>query len=358
MTIASKANNYLSDKSVGVWLLIVALLVFAIIIVGGATRLTDSGLSITHWSPIHGVIPPLNSAQWLEEFAKYKQIAEYQFENKGMSLSEFKFIFWWEWAHRLLGRIIGLALLLPLLYFWIRRKLHRADIIPLAAVVLLVGLQGFIGWWMVSSGIDSERVDVAAYRLAAHLGMGFFLLGLLVAMGFNRLWRDYVFTPKSRLWFAIIALAFLQIVLGAFTAGTHAGFLHSDWPKIDGHWLPQDYFSLEPLVRNFIENTQAIQFNHRITGYCLFVLIVFERFGAKFSFKGLHNILATFALFACIAQIILGISLLSIFAHHTPPMTIGVLAGVAHQGFAAILFAILVLAWQTSGGNRISKSAK
>lgn len=345
----SQSNvSYLSQKSIGFWLFSVAVLVFAIIIVGGATRLTDSGLSITHWSPIHGAIPPLNATQWAEEFEKYKQIAEYKFENHGMSLNEFKFIFWWEWAHRLLGRVIGLVLLLPLLYFWIRGRLKRGDIFPLASVVLLVGLQGAIGWWMVSSGINSNRVDVAAYRLAAHLGMGFLLLGILVAMAFQRLFGGTTAKSKSKIWSIIVLIAFAQIILGAFTAGTHAGFVHNDWPKIDGNWLPNEYFKFEPLFRNFVENTQAIQFNHRIIGYSLFLLILFERIKARFSIKGVHNRLASLAILLCIAQIILGISLLTIFAHHTPPQIIGVMSGVAHQGLAAILFAILVLAFQTS----------
>ena len=315
---------------------------------------TDSGLSITHWSPIHGAIPPLSTAQWGEEFQKYQRIAEYQFENKGMSLAEFKFIFWWEWAHRLLGRIIGLVLLLPLLFFWITRKLNQKDIFPLTSVVLLVGLQGLIGWWMVSSGLDGKRVDVAAYRLSAHLGMGFLLLGILISMGFGRLMPNYSLTPKFTLWSVILGLAFLQIILGAFTAGTHAGFLHSDWPKIDGNWLPNSYFNFQPIFRNFVENTQTIQFNHRIVGYSLFLLILYRQVKAGFKANSLHGVFANLSLLMCIMQIALGISLLSVFEHYTPPQTIGVLFGVAHQGFAAMFFGVLVVSWQSQKARSIA----
>lgn len=345
-------NDTKNNKSIAIWLYCVAFLVFLIIMVGGATRLTNSGLSIVHWSPIKGAIPPLSAADWAQEFELYKKIPEYVLQNKGMTISEFKQIFWWEWAHRLLGRTIGLAVIIPILVFGLQKKLRRADFLPLFGVAFLVGLQGFIGWWMVSSGLDGNRVDVASYRLAAHLGMGFFLLGLLLKLATEYEGSTNIPKQKSNFWTLILFLVFAQVILGAFTAGSHAGFVHNDWPKIDGHWLPQEYFVMKPFWANFTLNTQTIQFNHRIMGYLLIGLLMFDRVKHGFKNATTHQKFANWAFVFGLAQAALGISLLSIFAVHTPPQAIGVNFGVAHQGLAAIFFAIIVLTWQSSSKTR------
>ena len=337
-----------NGKTIAIWLYCVAFLVFLIIMVGGATRLTNSGLSIVHWSPISGVIPPLNASDWQQEFELYQKIPEYILQNQGMNLAEFKRIFWWEWAHRLLGRVIGFAVLIPLLVLGLGKKLSTKDVAPLFTIALLVGLQGLIGWWMVSSGLDAGRVDVASYRLAAHLGMGFFLLGLLLKLA-TEYWGAVKISPlKSNFWTAILSLVFIQVILGAFTAGSHAGLVHNDWPKIDGHWLPQEYLRLQPIWENFSQNTQTIQFNHRIMAYVIFGLLAFDRVKHRFNASNATQKNANWAFFACLAQVILGISLLSIFGKYTPPHVIGVNMGVAHQALAAIFFGLVVLAWLSS----------
>lgn len=344
-----------ADVRVGVWLVCVAVLIFAIILVGGATRLTDSGLSITEWAPIHGVIPPLTHDQWLAEFELYRQIPEYQIQNAGMSLAAFQFIYWWEWGHRLLGRVIGLAVLVPLVVFAATRQLRPGMAWPLGGIVLLVGLQGAIGWWMVHSGLSGERLDVAAYRLATHLSMAFLLLCLVSWVALDHLAPRTVaggnggagvVTGDRRVvpWaIALVAVLASQVVLGAFVAGTDAGFAHNDFPTIDGAWLPQDYARLDPLWRNWVENTQAIQFNHRI-GALLAGLVAVAAFVVAWrspvqAVRGLAAVML--ALVA--AQILLGIGTLHMFRYHAPPDIAGVLTGVAHQGLGALVMLSAVL---------------
>lgn len=344
-----------ADVRVGVWLVCVAVLIFAIILVGGATRLTDSGLSITEWAPIHGVIPPLTHDQWLAEFELYRQIPEYQIQNAGMSLAAFQFIYWWEWGHRLLGRVIGLAVLVPLVVFAATRQLRPGMAWPLGGIVLLVGLQGAIGWWMVHSGLSGERLDVAAYRLATHLSMAFLLLCLVTWVALDHLVpRTAVrgsggagaVTGDRRVvpWaIALVAVLASQVVLGAFVAGTDAGFAHNDFPTIDGAWLPQDYARLDPLWRNWVENTQAIQFNHRI-GALLAGIVAVVAFAVAWrspvqAVRGLAAVML--ALVA--GQIVLGIGTLHMFRYHAPPDIAGVLTGVAHQGLGALVMLSAVL---------------
>jgi heme a synthase len=335
-----------ADLRVGVWLAVVAALIFAIILVGGATRLTDSGLSITEWAPIHGVIPPLTHAQWLAEFERYRQIPEYQIQNAGMTLAQFQFIFWWEWGHRLLGRVIGLAVLVPLVVFALARQLRPGMGWPLFGIVLLVGLQGAIGWWMVHSGLSGERLDVAAYRLATHLSMAFLLFALVSWVALDHLAPraagrgDQAVVP----WAAVlVALVASQVVLGAFVAGTDAGFAHNDFPTIDGHWLPQDYARLEPLWRNWTENTQAIQFNHRIGAYAVAAFAIAVWWRARRSPDSGVRQLTGVVVALVAAQVVLGIGTLHMFRYHAPPELSGLLTGIAHQGLGALVFVASVL---------------
>jgi heme a synthase len=224
------------------WLLFVACMVVAIVIVGGITRLTESGLSITEWKPISGALPPTSDAAWAEAFAKYKTIPEYTQINKGMSLEDFKFIFFWEWVHRQLGRVIGLALALPFFWFWLRKQIPTGYAPRLFALVALVGLQGAIGWWMVSSGLET-RTDVSHYRLAAHLLTALFLLAGLVwtALDLRALASNPAARPARLTGFGAVVgvILFIQLLFGAYTAGLNAGQVSNTWPLMNDHLVPE-----------------------------------------------------------------------------------------------------------------------
>lgn len=264
------------------WLWVVAALLFALVLVGGATRLTDSGLSITEWRPIHGVIPPLGEAEWQEEFAKYREIPEYQQINAGMTLDEFKTIFWWEWAHRALARGIGLAFALPLAFFWITGRIERAILPKLLGLLALGGLQGFIGWWMVASGLV-ERVDVSQYRLALHLTLAATILAatVIVARGLS----PHTQAPADRgtqsfaLWLVLACLA--QIYLGGLVAGLDAGWAYNTWPLMDGAVVPGGLFVIDPWWRNFFENPKTVQYVHRLGAYTLLALTLWHMVAAR-----------------------------------------------------------------------------
>jgi heme a synthase len=256
-----------NHPAVRIWLWLVAALIFCMVIVGGATRLTDSGLSITEWQPLLGAIPPLNDADWNEAFEKYKLIPEYQVQNKWMSLEDFKFIYWWEWAHRFLGRIIGVAFIVPLVFFVARDMVAKSLRPRLFGLFILGGLQGALGWFMVASGL-SERTDVSQYRLAAHLTLAFLLFAGVAwtAMTLDR--------PKQRngslgLIMAFLTLLIVQIAAGGFVAGLDAGHASYTWPKMNGAWVPDGLGVMEPYWRNWFENALAVQFNHRLLGYVL-----------------------------------------------------------------------------------------
>jgi heme a synthase len=259
-----------NHPAVRIWLWAIALLIFCMVIVGGATRLTDSGLSITEWRPLLGAIPPLNETHWLEAFEKYKLIPEYQVQNKGMSLEDFKFIYWWEWAHRFLGRFVGIAFIVPLLYFITTRKVARSLWPRLLILFVVGGLQGALGWYMVASGL-SERVDVSQYRLAAHLTLAFILFAAVVwtAINLDRP-RNTVKAPILLMFF--LSLLIIQIAAGGFVAGLDAGHASYTWPKMNDAWIPDGLASMQPLWRNWFENALAVQFNHRILGYVLLLL--------------------------------------------------------------------------------------
>ena len=269
-----------SADPVAIWLLIMAVLVAGMVLVGGATRLTDSGLSITEWAPITGAIPPLSEAAWLAEFEKYKAIPEYEQVNWGMSLSEFKYIYWWEWGHRFYGRFLGFAFLLPLIYFAMTRRLNRGLGIRLGGLFILGGLQGVIGWWMVSSGL-SERVDVSQYRLAAHLGLAVLLFAALIWIALGQLPAAAVHRELepdrkgvTRLAGVLVIAIYVQVVLGAFVAGLRAGKTFNTWPLMDGKIIPDGYFTGEPRFNDLFETAAAAQFNHRIGAYLVLGLTI------------------------------------------------------------------------------------
>ena len=335
----SQENN---RGAIQIWLKILFSLVVVMILVGGLTRLTDSGLSITEWRPITGALPPLSSENWLLEFEKYKQIPEYELQNKGMSLSEFKFIYWWEWGHRQLGRVIGLVWLIGFITFFALRKIPNGWTGSLLFVGILGGLQGAVGWWMVSSGLTGTMLDVASYRLATHLGLAFVILGyltwLILLLGLSektllqsRRNMDPKFVSLST---GLLHLTFLQILVGALVAGIDAGRNYVDWPLMAGGFLPPDPFELSPWWRNFFEDDGLVQFMHRMIGYTLFFFCFFawrrSRSSGNSTLKFSFNVILAIAIF----QMMLGIATVM----YAAPWEIAII----HQ-FGAILLWIFVI---------------
>jgi heme a synthase len=265
--------------AVRIWLFAVAALVFAMVSVGGATRLTGSGLSITEWQPIMGAVPPLSDAAWQEAFDKYQQIPQYQHVNRGMSLEAFKRIFWWEWTHRFLARFVGVAFLLPFLFFLARGRIERALVPKLSGLFALGGLQGAIGWYMVRSGL-AERIAVSQYRLALHLSLAVLIFGglLWTALSLRPQHKTHSRAPAGyrRTAALIVGLVFLQIVAGAFVAGLQAGAGSNTWPLMDGQWVPDGLGVISPWWANLFENATTVQFNHRMLAYALVVVILWH----------------------------------------------------------------------------------
>lgn len=255
-----------SRKAVGVWLLAIAVIILAMVTIGGLTRITGSGLSITEWDPIMGAIPPLNDAQWTDAFAKYQKIPQYILENRGMSLEAFKGIFWWEWTHRFLGRFLGVAFFVPFLWFAWKGAIRKSDWPRMLLLFVLGGLQGFIGWWMVQSGLET-RVSVSQYRLAIHLGAALLLLIAILWIALEYL-RDLksAYKPAGRT-IGFVALIYVQMLLGALVAGLHAGLIYNTWPDMNGRVFPEDPFFSKPWWINFFENPGLAQFDHRIGAY-------------------------------------------------------------------------------------------
>ena len=322
-----------------IWLWSIAALIFAMVLVGGATRLTESGLSITEWQPVTGTLPPMSDAAWTAAFDKYKAIPQYQQVNRGMSLAEFKTIFWWEWAHRLLGRLIGAAFLLPFLWFWWRGWLAPGLRGRLWLIFCLGALQGAAGWWMVASGL-TERVEVSQYRLAFHLGLAcvIYVAVLWVAERIDGGARAAVNARLRASAVALVVLVLAQIYLGALVAGLRAGLLYNTWPTIDGALVPAGarLFFDQPLWRNFFENALTVQFQHRMMGYTVWVVALLHaldalRSRAKEAMSSGALVLAG----AVTLQAALGILTL---IHQVP---IGL--ALAHQGLALIVLALATL---------------
>ena len=255
------------------WLFFTAILIFCMVIVGGATRLTDSGLSITEWRPLLGAIPPLTETDWQTAFAKYQLIPEYQTVNAGMSLAQFKFIYWWEWSHRFLGRFIGVAFLLPFIAFAVTGRIAPSYWPRLIALFVLGGLQGALGWYMVASGLV-DRVDVSQYRLAAHLTLAtlIFAAMLWVAFGLGQP-RRHPADGRETMAVVLVALIVLQIASGGFVAGLDAGMGYNTWPLMDGAIVPKGLFATQPAWRNLFENAMTVQFDHRVLAYIVAVSV-------------------------------------------------------------------------------------
>lgn len=270
-------------RAVRLWLMALFALVVLIITVGGLTRLTDSGLSITEWDLIKGAVPPTSAQAWDQAFAKYQSTPEYRLQNRDMNLSAFKAIYWWEWGHRQLGRLIGLVWAAGFAVFWATNRLPVGWTARLVSIGALGGVQGAIGWWMVRSGLSGAQTDVASYRLAIHLGLAFVILGLIAWFALHLSRQDVELMqarrnkdrPLVNLTTILIALIFAQILLGALVAGIDAGRSYTDWPLMAGRWIPEGVFDLTPLWRNFFEDAGLVQFMHRISGYAVLVFGLF-----------------------------------------------------------------------------------
>lgn len=316
------------------WLLCIAAMVFLMVVVGGITRLTESGLSMVRWEPISGVVPPLNDAQWQAEFDAYKGYPEYQKINRGMSLGEFKNIFFWEYLHRLIGRLIGVAFALPLLWFWWKRAVPRGYGGRLTALLALGGLQGAIGWWMVASGLV-DRPDVSHLRLATHLSAALFILGALVwtALDLTQLAHHPASRP-ARYPAVVVPLTLLlafQIIWGAFVAGLDAGFAFNTWPKMGDHWFPEGVAYLTPFWHNLVDNPVVVQFVHRCGAYLVATAALWTAWVAAHRGATRHaGALAAMVLL----QFSLGIA--------TILSGVALWVGVAHQAGAALLLIVTV----------------
>ncbi|GGE21509.1 cytochrome c oxidase assembly protein subunit 15 [Gemmobacter megaterium] len=336
-----------SRGAVRVWLVALFLMVMAMIAVGGATRLTDSGLSITEWRPVTGALPPMSEAHWQQEFDKYRLIPQYELVNKGMSLSDFKTIYWWEWGHRQLGRLIGLVWGVGLLYFWLSRRIPPGWTGRLIWIGALGGLQGAIGWWMVSSGLTGEMVRVASYRLAVHLGLAFVILGFIAwyVLLLGRSEADLMQARRGRegrlfsITTGLVHFAFLQILLGALVAGIDAGRAFPTWPDMNGEFFPSNALYVPDggqVWRAFFENEGMVQFLHRMSGYLLFVfgLVVWNR-GRKSPHVATRRAYDWVAVML-FGQVVLGIAAVLTAAHLHVALT--------HQVGAVILWVLILRA--------------
>jgi cytochrome c oxidase assembly protein subunit 15 len=331
-------------KAIANWLLAVAALVFLMVVVGGITRLTESGLSIVRWEPVSGAIPPIGEKAWQEEFELYRQSPQYQQINTGMTLSEFKNIYFWEYVHRLLGRVIGLAFALPLLWFWLRRAIPPGYGWKLTALLALGGLQGAIGWWMVASGLI-DRPDVSHIRLAVHLLTALLIFACLVwvALDLQRLAADPAARPARMPTIAIWALSVLalQLLFGAYVAGLDAGYAYSSWPRMGDEWFPAATPMLEPFLRNLVDNPIVVQFVHRWLAWLVALAAALLANAAwRRGFKG-----EAFTLIAAVAtQILLGIATL------LSGVDITIAAG--HQAMAVVLLGAMVATGHRMGERR------
>ena len=333
-----------SRRAIALWLALLFGLVAAMIAVGGLTRLTGSGLAITEWRPVTGMIPPLDDAAWQAEFERYRASPQYTEINQGMTLDAFRTIYWWEWGHRALGRLVGLVWAAGFLGFWLTKRLPPGWAPRLLGLGVLGGAQGAIGWWMVRSGLEPGMAAVASTRLAVHLGLAFVLLGL-IAWFVMRLARPEAELLQARrqrspaliAWgTALAAVAFVQILLGALVAGIDAGRGYIDWPLMAGEILPSSAFEGQPLWRNFLDNPALVQFNHRLVGYLLLALAVAAWWRSRRS--ALAGVRGAFA--AMLAMLALQAALGVVTVMHAAPLPLALL----HQLGAVAAFTLILRA--------------
>ena len=311
----SSLKPFSNSKYCRVWLIILLVLIVCMVVVGGMTRLTDSGLSIVEWKPVTGILLPLSNAKWVVEFEKYKVTPEFLLVNMEMTLDAFKTIYLWEWGHRQLGRVIGLVWFVGFFWLLITRNIPDGWNGKFFIIGVLIGFQGLVGWWMVYSGLMAEMTDVASYRLATHLGMAFCIVGLILwfilllerkaeALMLGRRNRDKTLSIYMNLF--LVAL-FFQIILGALVAGIDAGTAYTDWPFMAGEIFPSDYLAFDGFLGNFLENPAAVQFNHRVSAYALTLIgILMWLRSRKSPIKFLRNC-HSFLLLVLSSQVVLGI---------------------------------------------------
>ena len=337
------------DRQIATWLLFCAAVIFGMILLGGVTRLTNSGLSMVEWKPLIGVIPPLSEQAWQAVFAKYQQFPEYQKINHGMSLEGFKSIFMYEYLHRVLGRLIGVIFLLPMLYFALRRRLRPGLMPKLVILFFLGGLQGLLGWYMVKSGLVSNP-HVSQYRLTAHLGVAVAIYAYMLWVAFDLLFpvvgAGNDTTRRYARWsLALVALVYLMILSGGLVAGTDAGFAYGTWPLMGDSFIPRGLYAGTPAWLSAFEDITTIQFNHRMFAYLLFVLINGFAFGVYRHMAGRGRLAVVLLVLALLLQVTLGISTLL--------LQVPVAVAAAHQCGAVLLLSVVlftshVLVQQTS----------
>ncbi|SFN66830.1 COX15/CtaA family protein [Nitrosospira briensis] len=323
------------QKPIAIWLLVCCALVFAMVVVGGVTRLTHSGLSIVEWQPIVGTMPPVSQSDWDELFEKYHQTPQYKKINLGMSLDEFKYIFWWEYFHRLLGRVIGLAFFFPFLYFIAKKAIDRPLGLKLTGIFILGGLQGGMGWYMVKSGLV-DNPHVSQYRLTAHLGLAFAIYAAMFWVALDLLYPVGASLVNSkmrslrRFSIALTTLIFIMVLSGGFVAGIQAGLAYNTFPLMDGHIIPPELFMLEPWYLNFFDNMTTVQFDHRLIAWTLAILISIFWFRSRsVPLSGSARLACTLLLVMLAVQISLGISTLLLVV----PLSLA----AAHQAGAVLL---------------------
>ena len=363
--IAVSSTQASSLSAVRVWLLAVAGLIALMVLVGGATRLTESGLSITEWKPVAGALPPLGQTEWDKAFEAYKQIPQYRMLNAGMTLSDFKTIFWWEWSHRLLGRVIGAVYLLPFLFFLWRGGMSGELKRRLWLIFGLGALQGAVGWWMVASGL-AERTEVSQYRLATHLLLALLIFAAIVwtlrrlrerapnaPMPSLELTTSLELTRRLKLTSAVLlVLTFVQLYLGALVAGLRAGLVYNTWPDIDGAFIPSAarlWFE-QPWWRNLFENTLTVQFEHRMTAYALFALAIFHAVDAVRLRAGSAARGACWLAAAVTLQALLGILTL---LNHVP-----IALALTHQAVAIVVLTLAVAQTERFAGRQSELPAR
>ena len=333
-----------SRKGLRAWLVLLFLMVAVMIVVGGLTRLTDSGLSITEWKPLSGALPPMTQADWEAEFALYQQIPQFNEINSWMELSDFKQIYWWEWGHRQLGRAIGLVWAVGFLGFWISGRMPTGWVKRSLLIGAMGGAQGAIGWWMVSSGLGEGMLSVASYRLAVHLGLAFAILGTIAWYVFllSREERDLMQARRVReakqfgLATGWMHFAFLQILLGALVAGIDAGRSFTDWPTMGGQFFPPYAFDIEPVWRNFLENPGLVQFIHRMSGYLLLIFGTVAFLRGRRSANPATRRAFTAAYIALWGQVALGVAAVMTAAH--------LHVAITHQVVAVLLWVLILRA--------------
>ena len=332
------------EKSIAIWLLVCCATIFGMVVLGGVTRLTGSGLSMVQWAPIMGVLPPLGETEWQETFALYQQFPEYQKKNMHMDLDGFKSIFWFEYGHRILGRLIGLLFFIPMVYFIVTKKVSKSLLPKLIAMFILGGLQGLMGWYMVKSGLVNNP-HVSQYRLTAHLGLAFVVYAYLFWVAMDLLFPKSDESPaaipnKVRLFsWLLLIFVFITAMSGGFVAGLKAGFAYNTFPLMAGQWIPDTIGVLEPAWKNIFENVATVQFQHRVLAISAFILVpIFWYLATKAASSSRLRIGLHLLLLMVVIQVALGISTLL--------LVVPVPLAAAHQAGALLLFTIMLFVTQ------------